>query len=1227
MFFKRMEMHGFKSFGHKIAVDFQEGVTIVVGPNGCGKSNVLDSIRWVLGETSAKSLRGAKMGDVIFRGASSLKPASFAQVNLIVDNSQRLLPLDQSEVMVTRRLFSNGDSEYMINKQKCRMRDVHELFMDTGLGADGYSVIEQGQIGMIVAAKPSERREIFEEAAGISRYKARREETVRKLVRTEEDLIRLFDIVAEVEKTTNSLYRQAKKAERHRKLTRRADRAKKRLIVLRHRLLSEKLHAAKEKTDAARNEFEAANTALAQAEARRAEASRQMEEYQKALQELQQEKYDLQNAVNREQRQVESANQALEAIAERAQLLDREITAQENRVTILADTIKALDIDLQRERAQMERDQAALEEKSARLETLRRENDQANSELSRLRAELESRRGKANKVTQDRRFSEQMVERLSAELAQDDEQMERLRTEAQEAAAEAQAARDSLSASTERLASYTEERATLEELLKQSEDKKGDLDRELDKVTKAYNQRASRLQALQELEDSYEGFFRGVQVVMKASQQGKLNGIYGVLTKSVTVPKEYEAALETAFGGSLQDIITYTEEDAREAIEFLKHKKQGRATFLPLSHLERLNGPLSINHLNPVMGRNGVIGLAKELIQYDPVIEPAIIRRLGSTLVVEELRTALDLQRQGVRNRYVSLDGQLADPSGVMSGGSHQSRGLLTRSREINELRREVEELDAQRRNLQERLSKENDRLSQSHARLAELQTLVHQEQMAEARHEKDLQSAEARDKDRRNTMASAEARLVQQRHDLAQHKERLDLCDQALEELNSEIARSEAALAEAEGQAGGRGSELETLAEEVSEARAAMSGLKERVNGLSGKLDELRRDQADGGGDQSNRREERAALDSKREKTIANRDRAEKILAQIVAERDAVEQRVNALVQENEEKIREARKGVAEIQQYQRDRNQKENALREVENQVTELKAQTEYLREEVREEFQFDTVEDLAASLDAPREEESDSIVSENDEEAETPEAEHHEEDEAIEDTAELRRLVNELQAKIQRIGPINETAIEEYKEIKERLDFLTKQRDDLIEAKDALQDTIEKLDETTTRLFHEAFEQIQENFQRNFRKLFNGGKGELHLVDDEKHPEPGIEIWAQPPGKNIGGSINLMSGGEKAMTAICLMLSLFEFKPSPICILDEIDAPLDDVNCQRLSRALKEMAKGTQFLIITHNKITMGLADTIYGVTMQEPGISKVVSVKFDNIDESGLLEGAG
>lgn len=1227
MFLKRLELHGFKSFAHRTHIDFLPGITIVVGPNGCGKSNVLDAIRWVLGETSAKSLRGSKMGDVVFRGSASLKPAHFAHVGLTVDNEAGHLKIDHSEVGVARRLFSNGDSEYLINKQKSRMRDVHELFMDTGLGADNYAIIEQGQISNLVQAKPRERREIFEEAAGISRYKARRDETMRKLVRTEEDLLRLFDIVNEVQRSVNSLYRQARKAVRYRKTKKRLERLQKRLLVLRRKGLTEKLDKVSVELKRVRDEFEQANTRLAAAEAKRSEATRLMEDFQAQSQELTQERFDTQQAINREQRRIESARQSMEAIEERVALLKREISSSSNRLAILTNTISALEVDLERERGQFGNASAETEEKARQLEALRREHDQATSQAARIRKELEAEREKENKVLQDRRLSESLIERLKTDLANHETEMLGVRRDAEEAQRAADAAREGVEKHRNRLKELKEESEKYRAEISQQSQAKNELAEQLDRVAKQYNQASSRLVALQELEDSYEGFYRGVQVVMHAARENKLQGIIGVLTNLISVPKQYEVALEVALGASLQDIVTQSEQNAQAAIRMLKERKAGRATFLPL---DLLHTNLRTDHLKPIMGRNGVIGLARELIEFDRQIERAIDRRLGSTVIVESLPVAVQLQKEGVRNRYVSLEGELVDPSGVLTGGSHQSRGFLSRGREIRQLRDQVERLEEERKELTQTLESMNDRLSHCHARAAELQAEIHTEQMAEARAEKDLQSAESRLKERRNALASGEAREVQQHHDLHQHEERIVACDEALLQVRQVIEAKRAEIEDFDSHSPERGQALEALAEEVSLGRESISGLRERVNALTAKLEDVRHESETADTDQEVRNEEIGKLARQRVEAEREVEDAEKLLGDLVRQGEAVDAKLSALKQENEAKLKEAHSAVSEVQGLQRDRNIKENALREVEMEATNLKAQIDLREEEAQEEFGC-TITELARQLEEGNGDEQEVMLagsSEQEEEEDEPapeeDAKLFEQDDQITDVSELLRLVNELRDKIQRMGAVNETAIHEYNEQKERLDFLTGQRDDLIAAKDSLTETIQSLDETTKRLFDEAYSAIRQNFQETFRRLFNGGKGDLMLIEEENEVEPGIDIYAQPPGKNIGGSIALLSGGEKAMTAICLMLSLFRYKPSPICILDEIDAPLDDTNLLRLADALREFAKETQFLIITHNKITMGLADTIYGITMQEPGISKVVSVRFDKIEESGLLE---
>lgn len=1223
-FLQKLELQGFKSFHHKTTIDFLEGITVVVGPNGCGKSNVLDGIRWVLGETSAKALRGGKMGDVLFRGSSGHKASGLAQVTLTCDNSASVLKSEMQEVQIGRRLFANGDSQYLQNKVTCRMRDIHDLFLDTGLGADGYSIIEQGRIGELVGARPEQRREIFEEAAGISRYKVRREETMRKLVRTEEDLLRLFDHISEIDKNCRSLYRQAKKAERFRRLVRRLRRIQKRSLLLRHQALTVQRQAAEARQATSRLAFEAASAALAAAEAAQADAARRHEAFVRELQALQQKRYERQSALDRERHRIEMLEQKCAAAEARIAELSREAESAAAREGILGQTLGALEADAEASAADLGSQEGILRDEMQNLETLRRQLDQRGRELGILRSEMMTLQTKRNVLENERRVAQALIEKLESEHAAHEAHTKQLAGEAAAAEVEATEHRATVERLLGELAAVNAERKTLQDEIGAGDRARDELAQKVDAITRELQHTASRLTALQELEDNFEGYFRGVKEVMVAAQREELRGIVGVVSNLIEVPGNLDVAIEVALGGDLQDIVTRNVESAKAAIQFLKTHNYGRATFLPLDFLHT-DFP---NHgIDNVLKRSGVIGLARNLVKYDKEIETAARYLFGNTIVVESLDIAIGLERDGMRQRYVSLAGDIVNPRGVLSGGSHKTRGLLSRARELAELRTKKAELEQRAATMQADLRAAKDRSGVLYARAAELQAKQHELQMAEARAERDAQAAETRRRERRNTFAVAEARLLQQQQDARKHAETVARSTEGLDEITKLHAEAEAKLTGADAASIEERRRVDELSERVATLRGETSMLRERASAYASKLQELKAERARARDDQGLRQQQRDALKSEVERFQLEREECEGQVSRLAREREELEAGAARLTTENEELTRATARGMNEVQGLLRDRNQCDNTLRECDVQVTELRVQMESVERECEDEFAL-TIADIAEELSGANEDEVASVAplsGEAEDDGEVEELSRDEKnDEDITDPTELRRLVTALRQKVERFGPVNEAAINDYTETRTRLDFLTAQRDDLVAAKESLRATIAEIDNTTKQLFTEAYETIRTNFIDVFRRLFNGGKADLILIESEDQPEPGIDIFAQPPGKNIGGSITLMSGGEKALTALALMMAMFLYKPAPICILDEVDAPLDDVNVGRFCAVIKEFSAKTQFLIITHNKVTMSLADTIYGVTMQEPGVSKLVSVKFDRIEESGLLE---
>lgn len=1242
MLIKRLEMTGFKSFATRTVVEFMPGVTVIVGPNGCGKSNVSDAIRWVLGEQSARSLRGGRMGDVIFSGSATLKPLGYAQVTLTLDNSDRRLPLDQTEIQITRRLFRDGESEYQLNRVNCRLKDIVTLFLDTGVGSDGYSLMEQGRVDQIINARPSERREIFEEAAGISKYKVRREEAIRKLSRTDDDLVRLRDILVDVERSCASLKRQAQKAARWRRLKERERDLDQRLVVRRADTLEADLARQEARTSALEDRLQQIVAAVATLEARQVESQERQSRLHRALHEAQALNLAVRGELERARADHQEAGERLEKARRRLAEIEQILDSVKKRATALVGAMQALSAEAAEREVTLRERRENLAELSRRFEETRRQSDSTALRAGELRGEISALEQRRLQAENERQMAARLLESLRGDMETLSQEIERLTQAAREQAEEAGRRRQQRDAATETLRALGEQRRALEAEISRHAAERNELQQRLDSLTERHHQTRSRLVALRELEQAFEGYFLGVKETLKAAQAGKLRGILGAVSSLLRVRKEHETAIEAALGAKVQDIVTERVEDARDAIEFLKRNGRGRATFLPLDFLEVDPPDERLRHLT---GRPGVIGFARELVEYEPRLEKAVRHLFGSTLVVEQVDVAIALMREGRRARYVSLEGELIHPRGELTGGTIQTRGLLSRAREIRQLDTESRQIEVQLEELRNNLRETKDRLNESHARSAELQQKIHEADLEAGAARKDLEAAELALRERRAQLAQAEARLAQRRAESARHEEAIERCRNSATQMASQAEEAASRLQALESTLQKGREEVEALGAAVGEQRIEVAALTERQTATREKILSIEAELAQAREDQETRAEEERDLREDVELQQRRIADAEGRMAELSRRAERQDQAVSLKSQEIQTLEVEMRRLDQELQGARRDRNELENQTREAQVRLAEVRAQLAYLENETLERFGVSlaqTREELRARLEAAGESPAPEIP-ELGEEEETPEgADAAAAGEAaasaepaatretagepdLNDPAVLRRLLAETREKITRLGSVNATAIEEYEEKSKRLEFLTAQSRDLTEAKKQLEDTIRGLDKTCVELFNETFEKIRQHFMEMFRRLFNGGRADLTLLEPEPGSdqlEAGIEILAQPPGKKLQ-SISLMSGGEKALTAVSLMFALFLHKPSPFCLLDEIDAPLDDANVGRFCDMLREFSGGTQFLIITHNKLSMSLADTIYGVTMQEPGISKLVSVKFEDAAVDRLL----
>ena len=1184
MYLKALEIQGFKSFPDKTVLSFGEDITAIVGPNGSGKSNISDAIRWVMGEQSTKALRGGKMEDVIFGGTALRKQQGFAEVSLVLDNTDHLFPLEESEVMVTRRYFRSGESEYYINRRSVRLKDVNELFMDTGLGREGYSIIGQGRIDEILSVKSGDRREVFEEAAGISRFRHRKEEAERKLERTQENLVRITDKIDELELQVEPLRNQSEKA--------------KRFLLLRDELRSLEI-----------------SLWLDQLEKLRAGNIKTMSDYENAVRQRE----EAQGAVERlyaaaEDFSAQMRDKDVEAEGVRFQMMQKQADANglENAIAVLRANIQN---NLEnRDRIQRELDQqegragsvaAQIHERRQRLEELAGQRAQLQDHLERrqgeaqdaarsagqLAGELEQLRQKesvehasaadAKALLSALAAAEQELldrdESLRQELAAGEEVLDSVRAARQEAAAaldKAQEDRDSLQ---NMLNGYTLRVESRQRKAKEAEERHVKLQMEENAIR-------SRVHMLSEMEKMYEGYSKAVKLVMGEAKKGQLKGIHGPVAGLLHVPDACTVAIETALGGAMQHIVVEREEDGKAAIQYLKRRDGGRSTFLPLTSMR----PSDFRDQG-VRQEPGFVGLGNELIQFDARYERVFSNLLGRTVVAEDLDRAIAMARKyGYRFKIVTLDGQVLNPGGSMTGGSvSRSAGILSRANEL-------ERLNQQAAGVAEQLTAAAHAMEEARREAAAAAYELETAQGQQRRHEDDILQLKERLGHLDSQLVQAEGRREQQQQELRQVQARSAQTEtdiQAARQRIQELEGSAAALrAEAEGKAQGQAAMQEQAAaigEAIAELNMRLAALAAEEQASNKSLNELEALKADLTGDRAERQKMLADFVERNaglEADIREKER------QLQALRRENEDRQGAIGRINEEKLALEAK-----------RNQADKEAREKNSELLNLQREVSVLEQkkaaaDLEEKNLLDKLwETYELSHEAAR----------------TQRVE-------LESVPKAQRRVGELKSAISSLGNINLDAIEEFERVNERYTYLTDQRDDVTRSKKELEEIIAGITEEMRNIFSAQFALLNESFQHTFQELFQGGKANLELEDPDDILNCGIEIKVQPPGKALK-ILSLLSGGEKAFVAIALYFAILKVRPTPFVVMDEIEAALDDANVVRFARYMRQMADKTQFIVITHRRGTMEEADVLYGVTMQEQGISRLLTINLNDVEK--------
>ncbi|MBI5191395.1 MAG: chromosome segregation protein SMC [Nitrospirae bacterium] len=1187
MRFHKLEMVGFKSFVDKTTVTFEAGMTAVVGPNGCGKSNISDAIRWVLGEKSAKNMRGDKMEDVIFNGSEQRKPLGMAEVNLTfqdVDGG----PLGFSEfreLTITRRLYRNGESEYLINKIQCRQKDIRDLLMDTGVGSRAYSIIEQGKIGQIVASKPEERRFIIEEVAGITKYKSRKGEALTKLKETEDNLARVSDIIHEVKRQIGSLDRQAKKAEKYNKLSTELRGLELKFAWDDYNALMEKSRHAEADHGVIAGEQSAAENAVSAREADLSEARLTHTERERELMELQREIHRLESDVSRLEAKSEVAATQLKGLDEREARMATEregLAKEEAEIAAQASTLKeeqlALKAELDALRAELQGLESAYQEKV----------DLARS----IESGIEDGRGRLFKIQAETSQGRNRLTRLDERKANLEIRAQRAAEEGRETTArhaEVGVARDGRRMELEEaragLSGLEAERSTLSENLNVSRATQKHLAEELARGRDEYARKSSRLHSLKELEEGLEGYGEGVKTVVSGGKSGQLSGIRGLVADMLQAEPEHEKAIEAALGERLQQVVVDGHADARSAIDYLKSHGSGRGWFMPSSP----RGPVASHGSGA--GHEGVVGIAAGLVKVTNGYNAVVAALLGRTLVVRDMDAALRIWESGYEGVLVTLDGEVVEPHGSLSGGGTSTGGgLLSKKREIRELTTEVERLAARNQADEDGLAEHRSETERLELRLKEINDEVNDKRVVVMGIEKDLHAIEAEYDRVSRKLEVLSVESAQREQEEAEVESETVSVKATLDTLDADRLRMEERLGQLQEELKAVRATLEMDREVLTAKKMELSALIQRDESSARDIRraDLHREELARKAARLNAETEEVA--QRRVEFTAGKAEAEGAITDLMKQVLAKKEEVPA-VQSAYSSAGEAIDGLEEaVKAARREYDAAMRALTDLELRRTELKLKTEHIVESVLHNYHIS--------------------VTEIDEEIRGMEL----------DREEAEMNLAELRIKLERLGPVNVGAIEEYNELMERFTFLGTQKEDLESSVRRLKEAIGKINKTSEELFMDAFNSINETFKTVFVSLFGGGQAELRLVapEDGDLLDSGLDIVAQPPGKRLQ-SLTLFSGGEKALIAGALVFACFLVKPSPFCVLDEVDAPLDESNVQRFGNMLKEFADRTQFIVITHSRPTMELADALYGVTMDEPGVSRLVSVRLKEATE--------
>ncbi|MGF7185139.1 chromosome segregation protein [Desulfitispora alkaliphila] len=1182
MYIKRIDIQGFKSFADKVKLSLAPGISIVVGPNGSGKSNISDAIRWVLGEQSAKSLRGAKMEDIIFSGSSKRRPVGMAEVALTFDNSDGLLNIDYNEVTVTRRLYRSGESTFFINKRACRLKDLHELFMDIGVGKEAISIIGQGKVEEILNSKPEERRSIIEETAGIIKYRNRKRETLKKLEVTKQHLQRVRDLISEIEEQKDPLKNEAIRAEQYILYKSELDCLEIGLAVELVEKLEKKIEQVELMLDKQKSEGIRLNTEIATLESRiediQASYNRKSEEYNGRQKNV----YEVINKIERLETTASNSRSRVFEYHQYIENLNNEISLLTAKINEIFEAEEALSVEQKQIKEKLNSKELGAEKLNQRYKEINQEYRQCEELLEESNSKIFELKSKTIESQNKQEALKEQIDRSVLQLDEYQLKSERLLTKQQDLKNQREDKQQTINQITVQIqdteGKVEEDKVKAQQLKTTNES----FLHKLGTIEKNINEKESRIKFLEELKENMEGYANSIKRLIQAKRQGnqELKEVEGVIGELIKVKPQHQKAIEVALGGAVQHVVTTTDTGAKRAISYLKRERAGRSTFLPLNTIR----PNKITLPDQVRSDQGLVAIASQLVECDSRFQKAIEYILGRVVVAQDLDAANKLAKLlDYKTRIVTLEGEVINPGGSMTGGSFKSKtnSILNRDEDIKSLQLEVKDLLEVFSNYKKELREVNTKSEKLNEYIEEIENKKQDLRIKLHEYNKDMDQIVLEAKNCDEEIRIINANKVNLEQEIKRQREEIDYLNKKRNKLLEEEQSKNKQVEEIKSKLIGLKQQEELINKQLTEAKVGDATLKQTEIGISQKLNEIKDKRDEVNKSLEDKKAELEAMLAKMNKTADELEEAIIELEKALNKKSTISQFMDNLRDSLETEKEKLEQNSNRVKLLTKELKLVQESEHKLDIQVTKLRSDKENQISRLKEYFDFTYFE----SKDSAQ---------------------------CILNKREAAKRVKELKQKIDQLGQVNLGAIEEYNRLNTRYDFLSKQVADLDEAKSVLEDVIKEMDIIMTKRFGKAFAEINKELSKVFSDLFGGGQAELVLTEEDNLLETGIEINAQPPGKKLQ-NLSLLSGGERALTAIALLFAILKVKPSPFCILDEIEASLDEVNVSRFADFLQRFSSKTQFIVISHRRGTMEVADVLYGVTMKESGVSSLVSVK--------------